>query len=65
MQEASELFFRIAHEDSEERMPPPDAKRQLKPQEIKLIEQWIEGGAEWEQRGAGSRQNGRDPRSVE
>ena len=47
--EASELFFRIAHEDSEERMPPPDAKRKLKPQEIKLIEQWIEGGAEWEQ----------------
>ena len=28
--EASELFFRIAHEDPEERMPPSDAKRQLK-----------------------------------
>lgn len=47
--EASELFFRIAHEDPEERMPPPDAKRQLKPQEIELIEQWIADGAEWEQ----------------
>ena len=46
--EASELFFRIAHKDPEERMPPPDAKRQLKPQEIELFEQWISDGAEWE-----------------
>ncbi|MCB1121391.1 MAG: DUF1549 domain-containing protein, partial [Verrucomicrobiae bacterium] len=45
----SELFFRIAHEDPEERMPPPEADRHLTDQEIEQIRAWIADGAQWEQ----------------
>jgi hypothetical protein len=47
--EKSELFYRIAHEDPEERMPPADADRHLKDKEIALIKSWISEGAIWEQ----------------
>ena len=47
--EQSELFYRISHEDPEERMPPSDADRHLKPEEIERIQSWIANGAEWSQ----------------
>jgi len=47
--EKSELVYRIAHEDPEERMPPEDADRHLKDSEIALIKTWISEGAIWEQ----------------
>ena len=43
----SELYYRISHEDPEERMPPEDADRHLKEQEIALLNTWISEGANW------------------
>ncbi|MFO1020481.1 MAG: PSD1 and planctomycete cytochrome C domain-containing protein [Planctomycetales bacterium] len=45
--EQSELYRRITSGDKEERMPPPNALRQLDPKQIELIKLWIEQGAEW------------------
>ncbi len=47
--EKSELFYRISHEDPEERMPPKDADRHLTGSEIAIIEKWISEGAKWMQ----------------
>ena len=47
--EKSELFYRISHENPEERMPPKDADRHLEDSEIALIKSWISEGAIWEQ----------------
>ena len=41
----SPLFRRIVSSDEDERMPPKDD--QLTPQQIALIKQWIDSGAEW------------------
>jgi hypothetical protein len=46
---ASELFRRLTSEDPSQRMPPPDAAKQLKPGEIERIRTWIEQGARYEQ----------------
>ena len=47
--EESELLARIAHDDPEEIMPPPKAKRgQLTPSEISLVRRWIEQGAAYQ-----------------
>ncbi len=46
--ETSELFLRITSQDPTVRMPPPDAERQLSPQQIESIRQWISEGATWE-----------------
>ncbi len=43
--ERSELWRRINHEDAEERMPPLDSGRSLKPDELERIRRWIEDGA--------------------
>lgn len=45
--EQSEIFARIIHADSSERMPPPDSKLSLSERDIALIERWIEQGAEF------------------
>ena len=45
----SELIHRIISDDPEERMPPPDAGRQLSEKQIELIKAWIEQGAKWEE----------------
>jgi mono/diheme cytochrome c family protein len=46
--EESELYFRITHDDKDERMPPSDFHLKLSPEEIELIRRWIEEGAVWE-----------------
>lgn len=46
--EASSLLARIAHEDPDEVMPPPDARRQLTAREKKILHDWIAQGAKWE-----------------
>ena len=44
----SEVFVRVAAEDSESRMPPSKSGKQLTEQQIALIRRWIEQGAKWE-----------------
>jgi len=43
----SELVARITAEDETDRMPPKSLGRTLTPQEINLLKQWVEQGAEW------------------
>ncbi|GJM30174.1 MAG: hypothetical protein DHS20C17_28090 [Cyclobacteriaceae bacterium] len=43
----SHLLKRIASEDPDFMMPPPESNLALSPYEIALIERWIEQGAEW------------------
>ena len=45
--DASEIIHRIFSDDPEKIMPPPESNLTLSPYEKKLIEQWIEEGAEW------------------
>jgi hypothetical protein len=45
----SELIRRITSADEFERMPPVDAKQQLKPAEIELLKKWVSAGASWTQ----------------
>ncbi|MGE5192500.1 MAG: PSD1 and planctomycete cytochrome C domain-containing protein [Deltaproteobacteria bacterium] len=44
----SELYARLIDTDEKQRMPPPDALRQLTRTEIGLFKRWIEQGAEWQ-----------------
>jgi hypothetical protein len=44
----SQVFLRISSEDSTMRMPPVESNLSLTAHEIKLIEKWIEQGAEYE-----------------
>jgi hypothetical protein len=46
--EESELLRRIRSEDSAERMPPPETKKQLTIQQQQTLEQWIASGAEYQ-----------------
>jgi hypothetical protein len=43
----SELLARMLSTDAEERMPPPDSGKQLKPEQIELVRRWIDQGANW------------------
>jgi len=43
----SELFYRITTDDPDEAMPPREDHPPLSKDEIALIKQWIEEGAEW------------------
>ncbi|MEO6434261.1 MAG: DUF1549 domain-containing protein, partial [Tepidisphaeraceae bacterium] len=43
----SVMFMRITSDDPEFVMPHPDSKKTLKPEQVQLIKQWIEQGAEW------------------
>lgn len=45
----SELFLRISSDDSDHMMPPPDSNRQLNPEQIAIVQQWIDEGATWAQ----------------
>ncbi len=45
--DASEMIALIHSRDRKERMPPPKSGLELKPHEIKLLEQWISEGAEY------------------
>ncbi|MFN0053139.1 MAG: PSD1 and planctomycete cytochrome C domain-containing protein [Planctomycetales bacterium] len=45
---ASELYSRIVDPDETQRMPPPDALRQLTQEQTDLIRRWIEQGGEWQ-----------------
>jgi hypothetical protein len=47
--EHSEVFQRISSGDPEEKMPPPKSKLSLGADEIALIGQWIDEGAEYEE----------------
>lgn len=44
---ASLILKKISHTDPDEVMPPPNKKKPLKPEQIALIRQWINEGAEW------------------
>jgi mono/diheme cytochrome c family protein len=44
----SELMRRIAADDPDERMPPPESHLKLSKEEIALVRAWIEQGAEWQ-----------------
>jgi hypothetical protein len=44
----SELYSRLIETDEKQRMPPPDALRQLSKNEIELFKRWIEQGAQWQ-----------------
>ena len=43
----SEVIRRIASRDLDDRMPPPESKLSLSPDEIALLRRWVEQGAEW------------------
>ncbi len=45
---ASPLYQRITTSDQDDVMPPPDSHKSLTQEEIELIAQWIEEGANWE-----------------
>lgn len=45
--ERSELIRRITSDDEDERMPPKESNKHLKPQEIELLKRWVKEGAKW------------------
>ncbi len=45
--ELSEVYRRLTTDDPDQRMPPPDAPRQLNSREVEIIRAWIEQGASW------------------
>ncbi len=46
--DASALIDRITATDPDDRMPPLESHKQLKPEEIKLLTQWVAEGAKYE-----------------
>lgn len=47
--EESELWLRVAAEEAEDRMPPPDFPRPLSAEDKELLRDWIAGGAKWQE----------------
>lgn len=47
--EASEVWLRIAHDDPDEIMPPPESKRELTAKQKDLLRRWIVSGAKYEE----------------
>ena len=43
----SEIMLRITAADDEGRMPPPDVRERLSPEQVGRIRQWIDEGAKW------------------
>ncbi|MFT7167671.1 MAG: mono/diheme cytochrome c family protein [Paracoccaceae bacterium] len=46
--EDSELLYRITTDADFDHMPPPEAGRALREDEVDVLRRWIESGAEWE-----------------
>src|SRR6185369_3635049 len=46
--EASEAVKRMLSTDPEEMMPPPKAKKPIKPEQVAILKQWIAQGAKYE-----------------
>ena len=46
---ASQAFLRITSEDADLQMPPAGSKRELTPEQVRLIRRWIAEGAEYEE----------------
>ncbi len=44
---ASEIMRRVTSDDPELQMPPPEMNKRLTKREMKLLEKWMEEGAEW------------------
>jgi len=44
----SEAWRRIMSKDEDERMPPPSAHKELKPDQMAVVKKWIEQGAPWQ-----------------
>ena len=44
---ASKLYLRVSSKDAGFRMPPVYSNRSLTPQQVELIRQWIDQGAQW------------------
>ncbi len=63
--EKSELILRVASDDEDELMPPPDSKLSLSQQEIATLRRWIEQGAKWDQHWAFSPPIPHTPPAVE
>lgn len=45
---ASSLLARLRSDDPEQRMPPPHSNRQLTPEQVQLLERWLQAGAEYQ-----------------
>ena len=45
---ASHVYLRMISDDEDDIMPPPDIKKEMKAEEIAIIKQWIEDGAEYQ-----------------
>lgn len=45
----SEMLVRILETDPDLRMPPPDSRRTLQPEQVELLRRWIAQGAKYEQ----------------
>ncbi len=45
----SELLKRITSDDADERMPPADSGKSLRPEQLAILKQWIKQGAKYEQ----------------
>ncbi|MEE3175965.1 MAG: DUF1553 domain-containing protein [Verrucomicrobiota bacterium] len=57
----SEILFRIHSKDSDERMPPPESKKELSDKEKSLIDEWIKSGGNYEDHWAFERINKINP----
>src|SRR4051812_7780267 len=44
-----ELLKRILSEDADERMPPADSGKMLRPEQVAILKQWISEGGKYEQ----------------
>jgi len=44
----SDGWLRIISDDADEKMPPPDAHKELKPEQIAVLRKWIDSGSKWE-----------------
>jgi hypothetical protein len=45
----SQLYRRISSADPDERMPPPGSGKSLSPEQVALLQRWIDQGAKWSQ----------------
>ena len=47
--EKSEFFRRITTLDPDDKMPPPENPKSLSPTEIRILDNWIQEGADWDE----------------